>query len=255
MSEREGGALSQEDEGSEELGIGTLLRQAFDPAQGEYPPYFSETIISPVELEFAISRQEWPAVEERLLRRFFASIGRDYDVWRQERRRRRWQQCGRYVLALLSVVALALAAGASVWWGPSVSPGAPPGPQHYDSVGAIQPYFAIPLPTAAPAGYRLVEVGLAWSPAGTPRATLVYERLDATASATLLVRAPADESLPVPADRPAEQEVVAGRAALWVSTAPGGWLVWLEEEWQLGLTAVTLARVELLEIAAQLILR
>lgn len=253
MSEREGGALFQEDEGSEELDLGTLLRQAFDPAQGEYPPYFSETIISPTELEFAISRQEWPAVEERLLRRFFASIDQDYDVWRRERRWRRWQQWGRYALGFLSVVALALAAMASV--GPVARRWLLSSPQHYATVADIQPYFTIPLPAEAPVGYELADVGLAWSPAGTPRTTLVYERLDATASATLLVRASQDELWPVLADWPAEQVVVAGRAALWVSVAAGGWVVWQEEGWQLGLTSATLVRAELLEIAAQLILR
>jgi hypothetical protein len=173
MSEREGGAPPWVD-GGEELDLGALLRQAFDPAKGEYPPHFAELALSPVELEAEIARQEWPAVEERLLRRFFASMGQDYDVWRRERRRRRLRQVGQYLLALLALVALALGAGAPVWWGSSWVPRATPGPQHYDSVAAIQPYFAVPLPAAAPAGYRLVDVGLAWSPAGTPRATLLY---------------------------------------------------------------------------------
>jgi hypothetical protein len=249
MSEEERGAPPGADDGGAELDIGALLRQAFDPAKDAYPPHFLEMTISPMELEFEIARQEWPAVEERLLRRFFASIGQDYDVWRRERRRRRWRQVGQYLLVFVSLVALALGAGAAV--GPGALRGWQPGSQPHAKLTAIQPYFAIPLPMAAPAGYRLVDVGLAWSPAGTPRATLVYERLDGT---TLLVRAPADEPWPVPAGWPAEQVVVAGRVARWVGAAAGGWVVWSEEGWQLGLTSATLAQSELLEIAAQLIL-
>jgi len=145
-----------------ERDIGALLRQAFDPAQGAYPPHFSELGMAPGEWEFAISRQEWPAVEERLLRRCFASLGRDYHAWRRARRWQQLRQWGQYLLLFLALVALALGAGAAVgWWGPGPSPGATPGPRYYVTVTAIPPDFAVPLPPVAPVGYRLADVVLA----------------------------------------------------------------------------------------------
>jgi hypothetical protein len=247
--------MADDEQDPDELDIGALLRQAFDQEKGEYPPYFLETVGSTRELEEEISRQEWPAVEERLLRRFFASIGQDYDIWRRERQRRRLQQWGRCIVVLVSLAALLLGIGAPEGYGlwPFVSPQTPTAAVvHYGSVAAIQPYFSLALPAAAPTGYRLVDVLLAWSPAGTPRATLIYRRAEDAATATLAVRAVQDEPAVVRTGT-AQRIVVAGRPAWWVENGPSGrGVTWEEEGWACGLTSQELAKQELLALAAGL---
>jgi hypothetical protein len=220
-------APDPEDDAGEEIDVGEALREAFDPEKGELPPLFFETVLLAEGIEEKISRHERKAFEERVLRRFFASIGKDYDAWRRERWRR-WSAA----LILVSLFALLLGAGAAVSLLPDLGrlagPATPATEQHvahYGTVAEIQSYFPVHLPEEPPEGYEMADVVLeARHPAG-PRAAISY-RQGGTGLAgdrvDLFVRLAADEAFTFPLSVSAEPIDLAGVPGYWVEGPAGG---------------------------------
>ncbi len=261
--------LNPEDDGGEEIDVGAVLREAFSPEKGELPPLFFETVLLAEGIEKEISQHERKAFEERVLRRFFTSIGKDYDAWRQER----WGQW-RAAILLVSLLALVLGAGAAESLLPDsgwlAGPGTSAGDRrvaHYRTVAEVQPDFPVHLPEEPPQGYEIADVVLETGHPAGPRATISYrqrgigpagDRLD------LFVRPAADEPFALPlgvTPEPIELAGVAGHAvpgpadgsASQPPPGQGGWVLWELGEGRFGLTSATLPGNSLAELAKQLV--